>query len=85
MGGVFSVLAKQSADGYQHAAEPKAMKDDYDKSKTCGNVALGSYIAGGAVAVTGAVLWVYASQMGKVAIVPAGDHNGVSLTLTGGW
>ena len=84
-GGLFSVLAKQGADDYLSATDPKAMKDSYDKAHIYGNVALGSYIAGGAIAVTGAVLWIYSSSRGKMAIAPAVGSGGVSVYVTGGW
>lgn len=84
LGGVSSVLAKQSSDEFESTKDPKTMKDSYDKANTWSNVALGSYIAGGALAATGAVLWMMAPA-GKAAVVPAANRDGVSLMLVGGW
>ena len=92
MGGVFSIMAKQRTDDYKNTSDPEVMKSSYDKARTFSNVALGSYIAGGVVAVTGAALWIYSSTKTKaapapfgVAIAPAAGPGGISLELTGGW
>ena len=84
LGGVSSILAKQSADEFESTKDPKAMKDSFDRANTWSNVALGSYIAGGALAATGAVLWMMAPA-GKAAVIPAATRDGVSLMLVGGW
>jgi TolB-like protein len=87
VGGVFSAVQKQSVDGYQSAKDPNALKDARDKAGLYGNVALGCYIAGGAIAATGAVLWIYSSTVstGKVALVPSAGPGSAALVLLGGW
>ena len=86
LGGVFSVVQKQGVDDYQNAKDPNALKDGRDKARLYGNVALGSYIAGGAIAATGAVLWIYSSVAGgRVTVAPAAGPGGVSINLSGGW
>jgi hypothetical protein len=84
VGGVFSFLSVKSSDDFQSAADPAEMKDGKDKARLYGDVALGSYLAGGALAAGGAVLWMIA-PLGGVAVSPSADREGVYLRIGGVW
>ena len=58
LGGVFTYMASKAADDYKGAADAKGLRDAKGNFNTYNGTAVGCYIAGGAIAATGAVLWI---------------------------
>jgi TolB-like protein len=96
LGGMFSALAKKSADDYRKGPDSQTMQTDLGKMELLNKFAIGSYILGGVLTVGGIVLWGSNLDAGaapkdagdsppKVTIVPGLDSHGFALSVAGGW
>ncbi|MBI5525876.1 MAG: hypothetical protein HY897_06035 [Deltaproteobacteria bacterium] len=91
LGGVFTYMASKASDDYKGAADAKGLRDAKGNFDTYNGAALGCYIAGGAAAATGAVLWIlsateHRSTAGhEVTISPVAGPGYGAVMAVGRW
>jgi TolB-like protein len=88
LGGVFSVLAKKAGDDYRAGETTTAMEDLASKNDTYSKLAITAYVAGGALAATGGVLWYLGAneEKGKsVRVFPLFDGTTPGVSVGGNW
>ncbi|MBI5527114.1 MAG: hypothetical protein HY897_12335 [Deltaproteobacteria bacterium] len=86
LGGVFTYMALRSADAYRTAVDVASIESADSDRNTYNMVAIGSYVTGGLLTTTGAILW-YLSRGDQTSVsldvVPA--HGGYELRVGGSW
>jgi len=97
IGGVFQGLSVKAHNDANSEKDPQKMADQLSRMDTYKSVAIAGYATGGALAVTGAVLWIYGAVSkppkskepvkAKVSyfVTPAISGDAVGIGLSGNW
>ena len=90
-GGIATGLSKMNAEDYQGSPNTNSARDAYDASKSWMGAAYASYSLGGALMVTGIVLWALSPgdkewwESHQTTVGPTPDGQGATLSFGGRW